>query len=84
MNPSVLAAGIHDWASFISGWAPDILRMAFEPLIHRISEYAPFEKVVFGNYLLRVSSFLEAELVSMFLQLQDVKWLRPNGRWSIK
>ena len=58
--------------------------MAFEPLIHRISEYVPCEKVVFGNYLLRVSNFLEAELLSKSLQLQGVKWLRPNGRWSIK
>ena len=49
--------------------------MAFEPLIHRISEHARSEKAVFGNYLLRVSSFLEAELLSKFLQLQDVKWL---------
>jgi hypothetical protein len=48
--------------------------MAFEPLIHRISEYAPFEKVVFGNYLLQgPSNFLEAELLSKGLQLQDVR-----------
>jgi len=32
---------------------PDILAWPLKPLIHRIGEYDPFEKVMFGNFLVQ-------------------------------
>jgi hypothetical protein len=59
--------------------ATDLFDMVFEPFIHRLVEYEPFEESCSVIVYSRVSSFLAAELLSKFLELQDVKGQDPSG-----